>query len=195
MTTPARREKLKTAIANRQQGIVVLEDIHDPHNGQAVLRSCEAFGFQEVWFVFAHQEGYNPRKVGKTTSSTANKWLNYRRFSSTKDCLQELARNDYTSCATVLSESAKPIDQVSFTTPRIAIWFGNEHSGLSAEALAGIDQHIIIPMRGIVQSLNISVTAGIVLHEVTRQRMQQGMTPFLLSSGDQETLLDDFLQR
>ncbi len=196
MPTPARTARISTVIEQRQQGVVVLEDIHDPHNGQAVLRCCDAFGIHNVWFVFEKQPSYNPRKIGKATSSTANKWLSYRSFRSTSECLDALEAAQYQSVGTLLSETAQPISQVDLTTtPQIALWFGNEHTGLSETARARIGTHLIIPMQGMVESLNISVSAGVVLYELSRQRNAAGLENFLLPATEKQALRDDLRER
>ena len=166
-----RAERL-AAVANRRQTgfIVVLEDIHDPHNAAAILRSCDGFGIQEVWFVFANVEPYNPRKIGKSSSSSANKWLDFRFFTSIDDAYIELKRNQYHIIATALTDTAVSPYETNFTHDRIALVVGNEHQGLSAKAIDGSDTVACIPMQGFVQSFNVSVTAALMLAEITRQR-------------------------
>lgn len=190
-----RTTKMMRVVQQRQQGIVVLQDIQDPHNAEAVLRNCDAFGFQEVWFIFEKATPFNPAKVGKATSSSANKWLDYRIFNDTTTCMQELRNQGYESYGTVLSETAVSMYKTDFTKPNIALLFGNESKGLSPEATALCDNHIMIPMHGMVQSLNLSVTAGIFLFEVTRQRTQKGIAAFNLSETRQTALLTNFSER
>ena len=156
----------------RQKGVIlVLEDVHDPHNIGAVMRSAEAFGVGEVWIVYEKEPYVNMRRVGRHSSSSANKWLTIKFFRSTKACMTALKRKKYTTYATALHEkSAQNIFATRFKEKRIAILFGNEHRGLSPHAVAKADTLLLIPMRGFVESLNISVTAGILLFELTRQR-------------------------
>ena len=73
--TTARRGKISKVIERRQEGVIVLEDIHDPHNAAAVWRSCDGFGFQKVYLIFEKEKVFNPKKIGKASSSSANKWL------------------------------------------------------------------------------------------------------------------------
>lgn len=172
MPTSAREERIKNVMNARQKGVVlVLEDVHDPHNIGAVMRSAEAFGVGEVWIVYEKEPYVNMRRVGRHSSSSANKWLTIKFFRSTKACLTALKRKKYTTYATVLHEKrTKSIFKTSFKEKQIAILFGNEHRGLSPDAVSRADKLLVIPMRGFVESLNISVTAGIILFELTRQR-------------------------
>jgi tRNA (guanosine-2'-O-)-methyltransferase len=175
VVTPARLKRIAQVAEGRQPGVVVLEDVHDPHNAAAVLRSCDAFGVQTVHFVFAQTQPYNPAKVGKVSSSSANQWLDFVIHESTADCLQALQKEGYRSVGTVLGERTESLFDADLTGGPWALWFGNEHRGLSAEAIRGVERHLSIPMRGMVESLNISVTAGIILFEMTRQRLLAGM--------------------
>lgn len=186
---------MKQAVMQRQNGlIIVLEDIHDPHNAAAILRSCEGFGVQEVYFIFKNQEEFNPRKIGKLSSGSANKWLDFRIFHSSEECIAELHKKDYTVYATTLEGKAKSLYETDFREEKIALLFGNEHSGISKKASQLSDSTMYIPMRGFVQSFNVSVTVSIFLFEVTRQRIKnRNLHP--LGEDTQKQLLDDFLKR
>jgi tRNA (guanosine-2'-O-)-methyltransferase len=195
MHTERRRERLIEVARARQQGVVVLEDIHDPHNAEAVFRSCDAMGFQRVCLVFEKSEPFDPRRIGKISSASANKWLTFETYDSTTDCLGRLHDEGYELVATVLAEDAEPIFEADFTSPRTALLFGNEHRGLSEQAVALADRKLMIPMRGMVQSLNLSVTAALCLYELTRQRMAHGIDGFLYADDEQQALADEFLVR
>ncbi len=164
-----REEKIKRVMSQRHSGVIVLEDIHDPHNAAAVWRSCDAFGFGKVNLIFEQEEKFNPKQVGKASSSSANKWLEFETFNSTEKCFNKLKSEGYTIYATVLDQEAKDLKEINFEKGKIAICFGNEHRGLSETAIRLADKKIYIPMQGMVQSLNLSVTAGIVMWEVGRQ--------------------------
>lgn len=163
-----RQVKIERVKNNRQKGVVVLEDIHDPHNAAAVWRSCDAFGIGKVYLIFDKEEKFNPKKIGKASSSSANKWLDFEIFESTEECLKKVKEDGFTIYATVLNEKAKEIGKTKFV-PKAAIMLGNEHRGLSETAIKMADELVYIPMKGMVQSLNLSVTAGICLFEYTRQ--------------------------
>ncbi|PIR46725.1 MAG: RNA methyltransferase [Candidatus Vogelbacteria bacterium CG10_big_fil_rev_8_21_14_0_10_45_14] len=170
--TEERKNKIGAMEKQRQSGfLVVLENVHDPHNAEAVLRSCDAFGVGEVWFVNEAVPNFNPKKVGKKTSGSANKWLTFKNWSRIDDAMEELENLGYTTIATLLSTNSESVYQAKFPEEKIALIFGNEHSGLSERAISGSRRKITIPMRGMVQSLNISVSASIFIYEISRQRL------------------------
>jgi tRNA (guanosine-2'-O-)-methyltransferase len=195
MPTQRRIQKIQRVASTRQQGIVVLEDIYDPHNAEAVFRTCDAFGLQHVYLIFEQQEPFNPRQIGKSTSSSANKWLDFTIFDSTAACINHLQEENFEVIATLLDHEAESIFTSSLGTPEIAIMFGNEHRGLSEMALNMADRHVVIPMRGMVQSLNLSVAAAICLFEMSRQRHAQGIEDYYLPDDKQDALVAEFLER
>ena len=188
MPTPERVQRYREVAEGRQQGVVVLEDIHDPHNAEAVFRSCDAFGFQRVCLIFDQEEPFDPRRVGKLSSSSANKWLDFEVYPSAKACLDALHGEGYEVAATVAGGDAEEVYAAELTAPRIAVMLGNENRGLSPEAVALADRRLTIPMAGMVRSLNLSVTAAIVLFEVTRQRRRAGFEPYRLAPDEREAL-------
>lgn len=188
-----RRNKIRSVVSRRQQGIIVVEDIHDPHNAQALVRTAEAFGFQQVYFIFGQESPFNPKKLGKSTSASANKWLAFKIFKSTRTCYSQLHRQGYKIYATVLDNQSLSLFKTKFTCPKIALVFGNEHLGLSTQAVKLADFKIHIPMRGFVQSLNLSVTAAIFMAEITRQR--RNLKKYLLNLHQQNELLSSFSRR
>ena len=188
-------QRYREVAEGRQRGIVVLEDIHDPHNAEAVFRSCDAFGFQRVCLIFDEEEPFDPRRVGKLSSSSANKWLDFEVYSSTRECLDELHAEGYEVAATVAAGEAEELHAAELTAPRLAVMLGNENRGLSEEAIALADRRITIPMAGMVRSLNLSVTGAIVLFEVTRQRRRAGFERYLLSREEQDALREQLGER
>lgn len=164
-----RQEKIDRVMRQRHEGIIVLEDIHDPHNAAAVWRNCDAFGFGRVYLIFDKEKKFNPKKIGKTSSASANKWLDFEIFESTEECLGAIKDKGYKIYGTILDKEAKGLDEVRFGE-RSAICFGNEHRGLSETAIKMADEKIYIPMRGMVQSLNLSVSAGVVMWEYMRKK-------------------------
>ena len=165
-----RKGKLLKVIQQRQEGVIVLEDIHDPHNAAAVWRSCDGFGFQKVYLIFDKEKAFNPKKIGKASSSSANKWLDFKIFKSTKKCLLELKKDGFKIVATVLDKEAINLQSSDFKLQKVAIMLGNEHRGLSETAISLADEKVYIPMKGMVQSFNLSVTAAVVMYEVSKQR-------------------------
>ncbi len=192
-----RLAKFKKVVANHQKNLIlILEDIYDPHNAGAILRSADGFGVQKVYFIFQKVPAYNPKKVGKVSSSSANKWIDVEIFKSSKECLKKIRRQRYKIFATVLDkDEMNNIYKTDFLKEeKIALLVGNEHSGLSDEAIELAHQKIYIPMKGMVQSFNVSVTTAIFLYEITRQR-ERRKKDFLLSEKDQKKLLKSFLAR
>jgi tRNA (guanosine-2'-O-)-methyltransferase len=194
MPTPARLQKVQSVVSNRQAGLLlVLEDIHDPHNAEAILRTADAFGLQEVWFIFAREKPYDPRRVGRLAAASAAKWIDLRVFGSTAECLRDLREKQFKAIAATLT--APSVFETDLALPkRLALLVGNEHRGLSSTALAQADGKVSIPMRGMVESLNVSVTAAILLYEITRARLAGGRLSNL-SHAEQQRLIKNFLAR
>lgn len=196
MPTEARTEKVNKVVANRQEGIIVLEDIHDPHNAQAVIRTCDSLGFQTMYLIFENERQFNPVKFGRLSSSSANKWIDYKFFTSTEECFNELKSLGYETYATTLSPPTQSLFETDFTKKKkIALAFGNEQTGLSAKAIAMSDYHLNIPMSGMVQSMNLSVTVAICLFELSRQRQVAGIKNFTLETNIQKELAENFFKR
>ncbi len=195
MVTERRRAKIADVASKRQRGVVVFEDIADPHNAAAVLRTSEALGFHKVCYVFQVNEPFDPRRVGKESSGSANKWLDFSVYHSTKACLADLTDEGYETIATVADGDAESIFQADLMTAEIALLFGNEHRGLSEEAVEMADRLVTIPLVGMVRSLNLSVAAAICLYEITRQRDHQGIEAFRLPSAERERLMASLLDR
>jgi tRNA (guanosine-2'-O-)-methyltransferase len=164
---PERRERIDRAVASRTRTLtVVLEAFCDPHNVSAVLRSCEAFGVQEVHLV----EGpMKPWDRNKKVSQNADKWLDVVRWKSTADCLGHLKSRGFSIYATRLGPGSRPLGELSFAGP-VALVLGNESRGVSREALALADLAYAIPMRGLVRSLNVSVAAAVSLFRAVERR-------------------------
>lgn len=169
---PERRERIDRAVAERTRTLtVVMEAFCDPQNVNAVLRTCDAFGVQEVHVVEGPMKPYDRNK---RISQNADKWLDVVRWKSTAECLDALKARGFAVYATHLDDGAVPLGALSFA-PRVALVFGNESRGVSAEALARADARYLIPMRGFVQSLNVSVAAAVSLfHAVERRAAERG---------------------
>lgn len=193
MPTKERMEKLEEVARNRQSGFtVVIEDVFDPHNLGAVTRTCDAFGIQEVNVIFETHPEFNPKEVGKNSSTATNKWINYRIHHGTQAGLQTLKDEGWLLVATVISDRAESIYDVDLTHPKIALVLGNEKMGLTQQAMDMADQHVTVPMQGIAQSMNISVSAALFIYEITRQRRNQGMDRYMMDEGEVRQTLDYF---
>lgn len=171
-------------VAGRQEGIIVLEDVHDPHNIGAVCRTAEGLGWQKVWLIFEKEEGFNPKRVGKASSSSANKWLDFEIFKTTKEAMKKLKEEGYETWATTIDKRAVSLWKAKFGNKKIAIMLGNEHRGLSQTAIDQADKLITIPMRGMVQSFNISVAGAMMMAEIKRQRENNNKTDWRLTEAE-----------
>ncbi|MEK7533480.1 MAG: RNA methyltransferase [Patescibacteria group bacterium] len=190
-----RIDRIRKVVENRQPGlIVVFEDIHDPHNAAAILRTCDAMGIQNVWFIFEKEKPYNPKHIGKATSSSANKWLDFQTFTSTSACIRKLKKQGYSIIVTALTDQSISLQDYACTEKKIAVIVGNEHRGVSDEMLQRADTVIKIPMLGFVQSLNVSVATAIILWEITKQRVLSD-SPAVLGKREQQKLFKDFIER
>jgi tRNA (guanosine-2'-O-)-methyltransferase len=165
--TPERIRTIDETLANRTRNLtLVIEDVHDPHNVAACLRSAEAFGLQEVHVIEAATRFSANRKVVQG----ADKWLEIHRFRSAGSCLAALRARGMVVAGGALTESAVAISQLDFSRPT-ALVFGSEHDGLSRGLLEASDVLFRIPMQGFTRSFNVSVSAGISLYHAVQARI------------------------
>ena len=170
--TTERREKLINVLSKRQPDLtVVLENVFDPHNISAVMRTCDAVGVQEIYILTNKIPRH--KKWGSRSSSSAAKWLTTHQFEDPLECFTALRKHYSTILTTHLSSDAVSLHAIDFTGP-IALVFGNEHSGVSDEIRAMADGNFIIPQVGIIRSLNISVACAVTLYEAFRQKTIAG---------------------
>ena len=171
--TPERKAKILRVLNNRQPDLtVILENVHDPHNISAVMRTCDAVGVQEI-YVLNSRIGMH-QKFGKRSSASAAGWLTIHQFEDTEACMAAVKKSYDRIYATHLGETAKSLYQLDLTE-RVALVFGNEHDGITEETLAHCTGNFIIPQVGMIQSLNISVACAVSLYEAYRQRELKGM--------------------
>ncbi len=170
--TPERHDKLIQVLSKRQPDLtVVLENVFDPHNISAVMRTCDAVGVQEIYIL--NNRIPRHKKWGARSSSSAAKWLTVYQFEDPEACFSAL-RNKYNKILTThLSSDAVSLHEIDMTEP-IALVFGNEHSGVSDDIRAMADGNFIIPQVGIIRSLNISVACAVTLYEAFRQKHLAG---------------------
>ena len=170
--TPERREKLQTVLSKRQNDItIVLENVFDPHNISAVMRTCDAVGVQEIYVLNTKIPRH--KNWGAKSSSSAAKWLTVYQFENAEECFFELRRKYSKILTTHLSSDALNLYEIDLTQP-VALVFGNEHSGVSEEIRNLADGNFIIPQAGIIRSLNISVACAVTLYEAFRQKTLAG---------------------
>jgi tRNA (guanosine-2'-O-)-methyltransferase len=170
--TPERKEKLLGVLKKRQTGLaVVLENVFDPHNISAVMRTCDAVGVQEIYVLNTKIPRH--KKWGFRSSSSAAKWLTIYQFENAEECFRALRKKYSRILTTHLSSDAVDLYTIDFTQS-IALVFGNEHSGVSEEIRNMADGNFIIPQVGIIRSLNISVACAVALYEAYRQKKMAG---------------------
>jgi tRNA (guanosine-2'-O-)-methyltransferase len=170
--TNERRQKIETVLSKRQNNItVVLENVFDPHNISAVMRSCDAVGVQDIYVLNTKIPPHD--KWGKRSSSSANKWLTVHQFTSVAECLALLKGNYEKILTTHLSSDAVSLYELDLTG-NVALVFGNEHDGVSEELRSLSDGNFIIPQVGMIRSLNISVACAVSLYEAFRQKQLAG---------------------
>jgi len=150
---------------------VVLENVQDPHNISAVMRTCDAVGIQDIYVVTTKIPRH--KKWGYKSSSSALKWLTIHKFDTIEECVKELRKKYSKILTTHLSSDAISLHDINFTDS-VALVFGNEHAGVSEEFREVADGNFIIPQMGIIQSLNISVACAVSIYEAMRQKMKAG---------------------
>jgi tRNA (guanosine-2'-O-)-methyltransferase len=168
MPTERRIRKVERVLAARMSDLrVVLEEVTNTHNASAVVRTCDAAG---VLYLDIISSSGDPFPVNEAISTRAEKWLHFSHYRSTKECLGYLKQEGLKIAATYLEDASIPHTDIDYTQP-IAVVFGNESEGISEEARNMADYVIKIPMFGMAQSLNLSVSVGIILYEALKQRM------------------------
>lgn len=193
--TERRQSRIDQVLVHRQPDLtVVLENVHDPHNVSAVLRSCDAVGVLRVHAVYSVEEPPDT-EFARTTSASAAKWVEVERHRSIADCYATIRRRGLTIVATSVQAGSIDLYEHDLCAPT-ALVFGNEMRGISDEAAQRADHLLSIPMMGMVQSLNISVACAVVLYEALRQRRGAGYYDQpQLSSEEIATLRNDWLTR
>ena len=170
--TPERKARLTSVLNKRQNDIaVVLENVFDPHNISAVMRTCDAVGVQDIYILNTRIPRH--KKWGARSSSSAAKWLTVHQFDNPEECFSSLRERYSPILTTHLSRDAVDLYSIDFTQS-LALVFGNEHSGVSDEIRAFADGNFIIPQVGIIKSLNISVACAVTMYEAFRQKTKAG---------------------
>ncbi len=169
--TPARFEKLQRVLQQRQTDLTVVMDwVHKPHNFNAIIRSCDAVGVYETHYIPV-AEGYRPLT---NTAKGSQKYVIANRHDDFPTVAKQLQASGHQLLAAHLSDEAVDYRSVDYTQPT-AIVMGAELEGVCASTAALVDQHIIIPMLGMVESLNVSVACALILYEAQQQRQRAGM--------------------
>ncbi len=170
--TPERNQRLTAVLNKRQPDLtVVLENVFDPHNISAVMRTCDAVGIQDIYIL---NNKIPPHKNWSTKSSSgAAKWLTIHQFTEAAECFAALRKSFSKIYTTHLSSNTVSLYELDLTEP-VALVFGNEQSGVSEEIITMADGNFIIPQVGIIKSLNISVACAVTMYEAFRQKTNAG---------------------
>ncbi|WP_178984051.1 TrmH family RNA methyltransferase [Winogradskyella helgolandensis] len=163
--TQGRIDRFKTILPNRTKHFTVAtEDVYQLHNTSAVMRSCDVFGIQELSIV----EEVNSKSIDREIAMGAQKWVDLNRYHSITDCISDIRAKGYQIVAT--TPHRDDCELIDFDiTKKSCFFFGRESQGLSQQVLDEADCYLKIPMVGFTESLNISVSAAIILQHVTAQ--------------------------
>jgi tRNA (guanosine-2'-O-)-methyltransferase len=170
--TPQRYNRLTSVLNHRQPDLtVVLENVFDPHNVSAVMRTCDAVGIQDVYILNDRIPPH--KKWGYRSSSTAAEWLTVHQFTDAESCFKEIRKKYQKIYTSHLGENSADVYKMDLTQS-IALVFGNETFGISEGIRKYSDGDFIIPQVGIIKSLNISVACAVTLYEAFRQKNEKG---------------------
>lgn len=169
---------------------MVLENVEDPHNISAVLRTCDAVGIQDVYVLTTKMPRH--KRWGAKSSSSAAKWLTVHQFTVVNELFSVLRARYSRIYTTHLSSDAISLYDIDFSGS-VALIFGNEQTGVSEEIRALADGNFVIPMQGIIRSLNISVACAVSVYEAMRQKKLAGHYEQPgLPEGQRSTLLEEW---
>ncbi|HAB27556.1 MAG: rRNA methyltransferase [Xanthomarina sp.] len=184
--TENRRQRFDKVLEERTKHFTVAtEDVYQLHNTSAVIRSCDVFGIQEVHIV----EERNSKRIDREIAMGAQKWVDLNRFHSVKTCIQDLKQKGYQIVATSPHANNCLLHEFD-VTKKSCFFFGRETEGLSQEVIGQADTFLKIPMYGFTESLNISVSAAIVLQHVTTKLKQTDIDWKLSLEEQQQKRLD-----
>lgn len=187
--TDGRKRRIADVLANRTRYItVVLEDIYQPHNASAVLRSCDGFGIQDI-HVIENRNSFHPHKSVELGTS---QWLTIKRYreqeNNTAEAITRLKEDGYRIIATSPHNNDVDLEELEVESGKMALLFGTELTGLSSIALDMADEYMKIPMYGFVESFNISVSCAISLHHLSH-KLRSSPIDFALTEREQLELL------
>lgn len=187
--TDRRKDLFEKVIANRTNFFTVAtQDVYQLHNTSAVIRSCDVFGIQNIHVV----EEVNLKKIDREIAMGAQKWVDINRYTSTADCINRLRGNGYKIIAT--SPHKGTLLQDFDVSQPAALFFGTETKGLSEEVMKEADEFLQIPMVGFTESLNISVSAAIILQDITA-RLRRSDLSWQLSKEEQIAKRIDWVKK
>jgi tRNA (guanosine-2'-O-)-methyltransferase len=191
--TEARIERLEKALAQRtRQLCVVIDRLDKPHNYMAVMRTCDAFGIQDLHIIPLETD--EPDAVSRKITQGAHKWLTIHHHDSWGHCLGHLRANDYRIYGSFLSESHGTLEDLPLDG-KIALVFGNELKGLTPSQVKDCDGAFMLPMRGLSQSFNISVACALSLQQIMLLRKHQSIPLETLSASETGELRQEWYRK
>lgn len=188
--TEQRKDRFKEVLSQRTKHFTVAtEDVYQLHNTSAVIRSCDVFGIQEVHII----EERNSKRIDREIAMGAQKWVDLSRYHSVKSAISELKQKGYQIVATTPHENDAMLHDFDITK-KACFFFGRETEGLSQEVIDEADCFLKIPMVGFTESLNISVSAAIILQHVTT-KLKQSDIKWQLSEAEQQAKRLDWCKK
>lgn len=188
--TERRRNLFQKVLAERTYHLTVaVEDVYQLHNTSAVIRSCESFGIQDLHVI----EEQNSKRIDREIAMGAQKWVDVHRHTSTASCIHKLKTQGYRIIASTPHNGAQTLDDFNITQ-KAAIFFGRETEGLSQEVLKNAHETLYIPMVGFTESLNISVSAAIILQTLSR-KLKNSSIPWQLTPKEVYTKKLDWTRK
>lgn len=189
--TGHRRDLLKRVVEQRTRHFTfVLEDLKDPHNISAVIRTSEVFGFQDVHVI----SEVNPYRVGRSVLKGSYKWLDIYSYSKRARCLQGLKAKGYRIAVASTAPESTSLDLVDLSAPT-AFYLGSEVMGNHPDTLAAADVRFRIPQYGLTESMNVSVCAGVLAANLDAFLKARGRAEFGLAPAERDALLAAFYER
>lgn len=187
--TEERSNRLLEVLSKRQTNLtVVIENVEDPHNISAVMRTCDAVGIQDIYILTTKIPKHE--RFGFKSSSSANKWLTIHQYDNATLLIADLRKRYNKIYTTHLSADAVSLYDIDFTDS-VALVFGNEKKGVSDEIRAMADGNFVIPQMGMIKSLNISVACAVSIYEAYRQKNAAGHYDHNSLSSERQTLLKE----
>ena len=193
--TEQRLNKMEKTLSLRTRYLtVVLENIYQPHNASAVLRSCDGFGIQDVHII----ENSNSYRVNPGVSLGTSQWLTMHNYNTEKEnsktAIDTLKKNGYRIVATTPHSNDQNLEDFNLPKGKIALFFGTEMQGLSETVLANADEFMKIPMYGFVESFNISVSCALSLHSLSH-RLRESNIDWILNQKEKEDVLLEWMRK
>lgn len=172
--TERRINKITRVVKNRQKFLtLVLENLYDPHNVSAIFRTADSVGIDKIHLIYNTEKF---PKISSVSSASAKKWVEVFKYTEPKECVKFLKKEKYKIYSTFMNDDKKNVSLYDLDlTKRVALVFGNEHRGISEELKNLSDINFLIPMKGMVQSLNVSVSVAVCIYEALRQRELKDM--------------------